>query len=77
MTRQERKELRDKHFWQVLECDECRIEIGTATWYKAHVIMSDHDMIAFTDDKGRQWQSNERYTLVVTKEINEDDEQDD
>jgi len=76
MTKQDRQDFEDKGFSPVWECDECRIEIGAATWAKAHVVMADQDQIIFRDAEGRKWHSNERYTLVVTKEINDDDEDD-
>ena len=76
MTKSDRKDLEGK-LLGVFECDECRIEIGAATWARAHVIMADQDQIHFRDAEGRYWQSNEKYTLVVTREINEDDEEGD
>jgi len=75
MTKAERKKDIEEGWLGWYECDECRIEIGNAVWRNAHVIAADYHVITFRDKDGYLWKSNERYTLVVSREINEDDEE--
>ena len=57
------------------EDDEVRIQIAEAIFPKSHLLLSSSSQITFRDAEGRLWVSTEPYTLVVTKEVNSDDEQ--
>jgi hypothetical protein len=76
MTKAERKKCKDDCRFYIEFEDECRFQIAEAKWDKAYVVYSAADMIEFIDPQGRLWRSTEPYTIVVTKEINSDDEED-
>ena len=77
VTKKERKkDIEEGNHIIYLE-DEARVQIAEAMLHKTHIVGLSEGLIAFRDAEGRLWQSSEPYTLVVTKEVNSDDEQED
>ena len=76
ITKAERQAKIEEGYDWIYEQDECRIQIAEAMFQKCHIVSATDGSISFRDGEGRYWQSTEPYTIVVTKEINADDEGD-
>jgi len=81
MTKEERdiiykKEQEGGSIRGIFDFDLYRVEIGAATFVNVHVEIAGERMIQFIDRQNRLWRSTAPYTMVVSKEINEDDEED-
>ena len=75
-SKKDREEIyREKYDIHILHGDIVRIQIGTALYPNSEYIGTLYSRgIMFYDSEGRFWSSTERYTLVLTKERNSDDE---
>ena len=76
MTKAEREKDWDEGLILLLSEDECRVQIAKTQFHKAHIFLASPTEIVFKDNEGRLWKSTEPYTIVVTKEVNSDDEED-
>ena len=76
MTKQERADAENNYGIYVQEGDIITVQIGDARFPKSEFLRIFKNGIIFRDNAGIIIQSSEPYTLAVTKQVNEDDEED-